>query len=113
MTRLSLTEKRKLAREIPAHQIQLIRKRCLGHGSMKGSGIGSLFKTALSVLGPIASVIGAPILKELVVPVAKKIKKTVGLGSKPAGRGLRLAGRSGRGSSVAGGGLKLAGKPRR
>jgi hypothetical protein len=70
--------------------------------AMKGEGIGSIFKSVIKTLGPIAKELGPTLLKEIVLPLAKSAieKKIKGKGLHTGGDGLRLAGQRGKGSST-------------
>lgn len=72
--------------------------------AMKGEGIGSIFKSVIKTLGPIAKELGPTLLKEIVLPLAKsaiekkiKGKGSSGQGLHTGGDGLRLAGQRGKG----------------
>lgn len=77
--------------------------------SMSGTGIISsskqLVRSATSFIAPV-------LFKEIVVPL---VKRKIGLGLHPAGRGTRVSGKglrlAGKGPRPAGRGLRLAGRP--
>ena len=56
-------------------------------GKMKGEGIKDIWKKIKNTLGPLAAQLGPVVLKEIIIPMAKK--KLAGQGS---GNGLKLAG---------------------
>ena len=66
--------------------------------AQKGQGIGSIFKSVIKTLGPVAKEVGPTLLKEIVLPLATKHieKKLSGKGLHTGGDGLRLAGQRGK-----------------
>lgn len=100
--KLTVAQKHKLFHSLTPSQKSVLKNHmCACHQS--GEGIGSFFKKLGSVLAPIAKEIGPTVLREILIPIAKK---KVGLGLKTAGSGTRTSG----------GALSLAGgkrKPRK
>ena len=78
---LSASQKAKLKKHLIEHQMS-------GKG-MSGSGFLDFLKKVGNTLLPVVKAVGMPILKEILVPLAKS---KLGLGLKPSGGGLRLAG---------------------
>lgn len=75
--------------------------------AMRGDGLGSMFKSVIKFLGPVAKELGPTVLKEIVLPIAKQAiaNKLAGKGAsrkKLAGKGLKLAGQRGKGLKLAG-----------
>ena len=63
--------------------------------AMKGEGLGSIFKSVIKAIAPIAKAVGPALLKEIILPIAKShIEK------KLTGKGLKLAGQRGKGVSM-------------
>lgn len=87
--RLSLPEQRRLYQALPQSRRTAVRRHCL-QCSMRGDGLGSIFKSVGKVMGPIAKEIGPTVMKEIVLPILQK--KIEGNGLTPAGGALRLAG---------------------
>ena len=73
----------------PTH-MRTIKRVCKSE-AQKGEGLGSIFKSVIKAIAPVAKIIGAPLLKEIILPLAKShIEK------KLSGNGLRLAGQRGK-----------------
>ena len=75
--------------------------------AMKGEGIGSIFKSVINAIAPVAKAVGPTLLKEIVLPLAKgyiekkvKGKGSSGQGLHTGGDGLRLAGQRHRGGRI-------------
>ena len=94
-------------------------KRVCNCEKQKGTGIGDIFKKVVKAIGPIAKEIGAPLLKDIVLPlVVKKIEKKLGgkgYPSKSKSYGttknykLKSGGVRGSGLKLSGKGIKIAG----
>tara|TARA_R110000787_G_scaffold251921_3_gene357416 strand:- start:412 stop:738 length:327 start_codon:yes stop_codon:yes gene_type:complete len=67
-----------------------IKKHCQSC-EMKGQGLLSILKSVGKFLLPVVKTIGMPVLKEFILPF---LRNKAGLGLKPSGGGLRLAGRT-------------------
>jgi len=78
---LSAANKAKLRKHLREHKMS-------GKG-MSGAGFLDFLKKVGNFLSPVVKAVGPTILKEVLVPLAKS---KMGLGLKPSGGGLRLAG---------------------
>jgi hypothetical protein len=132
---LTLTQQRKIYRDLPACKKKQVKAAC-SSCSMSGDGWFSTMLNAVKrVLGsPLAKKIGSTVLKEVVIPEAKKkfeswkkqkgqglslagmgVKKSKAAAKKKKGNGISLAGmgkkrkKKGNGLSLAGNGISLAG----
>ena len=92
MARLTLSEQRKLARNIPMAARQKGAGCCVKR-MQDGEGFMDALKSVGNAIGPIVKVLGPTVLKEILLPLVKQ---------KLSGKGLRLAGQ--------GSGLRLAGQ---
>lgn len=91
--KLTKADKVKLIHSLSAGQKAQLRKHLRDHQmagkGMSGTGFMDFLKKIGSTLAPVVKAVGPTILKEVLVPLAKS---KLGLGLKPSGGSLRLAG---------------------
>ena len=91
--KLTRADKVKLIHSLSAGQKAQLRKHLHEHQmagkGMSGTGFMDFLKKIGSTLAPVVKAVGPTILKEVLVPLAKS---KLGLGLRPTGGGLRLAG---------------------
>jgi len=90
---LSKADKVKLIQSLsPANKAKLrkhLREHTMAGKGMSGAGFLDFLKKVGNFLSPVVKAVGPTILKEVLVPMAKS---KLGLGLKPSGGALRLAG---------------------
>ena len=92
--KLTRADKVKLIHSLSAGQKAQLRKHLHEHQmagkGMSGTGFMDFLKKIGSTLAPVVKAVGMPVLKEILIPLAKQ--KLLGSGLRPVGGGLRLAG---------------------
>jgi len=91
--KLTKSDKVKLVNALSsAHKAKLrrhLREHTMAGKGMSGTGFMDFIKKVGNFLAPVVKAVGPTILKEVLLPLAKS---KLGLGLKPSGGGLRLAG---------------------
>ena len=88
MKKLTLAQQRALLRSLPSSRIGEWKNHCRDC-QMRGAGIKDMLSSAGKFLGPVVRELSPIILKEILIPLAKK---KAGLGLSLPGSGLKLAG---------------------
>lgn len=93
--KLTKADKVRMVKNLSPSQKATLRRH-MGNGTMSGAGFLDFLKKIGNTLAPVVKAVGMPVLKEILIPLAKSKMglgmKKKGAGLKPSGGGLRLAG---------------------